>query len=194
MKSTFVIAGILMILTAGMLAGCGRGDSGESGNSGGDSVDNGLDTSNDILDVADYTVPEEYVVAEEKSSPEKVFYINKDDDTNRDDDDSIPDNISIEVGTNSYAKDDHESFRQAIVRQLAMQAEGSAQIQGSGSTSDQGEILYTFVLEGDDCITTQYYLVGDKRYCLVHETNFTGNADVDDAAESIANSFRWKSE
>ena len=36
------------------------------------------------------------------------------------------------------------------------------------------------------------YVVGDYKYVLVYETNFSGNKDIDDAAYTIAYTFEWK--
>ena len=183
MKKKLVITGIL-ILTVTMLTGCG------SMNSSGNDLGKDLAVSNDILDVADYTIPEDYVLAEEQSTPDKVFYVHKDDK------EEIPDNISIEVGTNSYALTEHEEFRDAIMFQLEMQAdESGAEVEVSDPiTTKNGELLYSFVMDGSDGVTSQHYLVGDKRYCLIHETNWTGNPKLDEATESIVQSFKWKEE
>ena len=45
--------------------------------------------------------------------------------------------------------------------------------------------------EKDD-ITTASSIVGDYKYVLVYETNFSGNKDIDDAAYTIAYTFEWK--
>ena len=53
--------------------------------------------------------------------------------------DEQPDNISIEVGTNRYSAEDHMNFRDAIVRQLTMQASSvGAELTGEGHLYSPG--------------------------------------------------------
>ena len=52
------------------------------------------------------------------------------------------------------------------------------------------EMLYT--KDNDKTVATQYYVVGDYKYVLVYETNFSGNEDIDNAAYTIAYTFEWK--
>lgn len=106
--------------------------------------------------------------------------------------DEMPDNISIEVGTNKYNADEHEKFRDAIVQQLTMQLQGvDATLTGDGTYTKQNDILYIFTISEEDVVTKQYYIVGDKRYCLIHLTNFTGSENADNAAQAMADSFVW---
>ena len=58
-------------------------------------------------------------------------------------------------------------------------------------------ILYTFIIQDDQSnsknVTKQYYIVGDYKYVLVHETIWDGNsADSDETAKYIIDSFKWK--
>ena len=62
---------------------------------------------------------------------------------------------------------------------------------GDGSFTDQDYILYTFTITEEDMVTTQFYIVGDQRYCLVHLTNFTGSEAATEAAKAIVDSFVW---
>ena len=39
--------------------------------------------------------------------------------------------------------------------------------------------------------TRQYYVVGEKKYALIHLTNFSGSEETDAAAERMATSFCW---
>lgn len=64
-----------------------------------------------------WTVPEGWVKAERYSTEDKIFYVEE-----GCEEDEQPDNISIEVGTNRYGAEEHMKFRDAIVRQLTMQA------------------------------------------------------------------------
>ena len=134
-----------------------------------------------------YTVPDGWVEAEKYSLADKIFYVEE-----GHEDDGQPDNISIEVGTNRYSEEDHESFREAILRQLYAQISGlDASLTGSGTYTEQDYVLYIFTISEEDVVTTQYYIVGDKRHCLIHLTNFTGSESADEAARSMADSFVW---
>ena len=134
-----------------------------------------------------YTVPDGWVRAEQYSTKNKIFYVEE-----GHEEEEMPDNISIEIGTNRYSLEEHEQFRNAIVRQLSMQISGSdAQVTGSGSITAQDYILYIFTISEEEIVTKQYYIVDDKRYCLIHLTNFTGSERVDDAAKALADSFVW---
>ncbi len=134
-----------------------------------------------------YTVPDGWVKVEQYSSADKFFYV---EDGHENDD--TPDNISIEVGTNRYSEEEHEDFRNAIVRQLTMQLQGvSADVTGDGTHTDQDYIVYIFTISEEDVVTKQYYIVGDQRYCLIHLTNFTGSESAVEAAQAMVDSFVW---
>lgn len=135
-----------------------------------------------------WTVPEGWVKAEQYSTENKIFYVEE-----GHEEDEQPDNISIEVGTNRYSAEDHMSFRDAIVRQLTMQA-GSvgAELTGEGTFTAQEDVLYIFTIREEAVVTKQFYIVGDQRYCLVHLTNFTGSESAEEAARAIADSFAWE--
>ena len=135
-----------------------------------------------------WTVPEGWVKAERYSTEDKIFYVEE-----GHEEDEQPDNISIEVGTNRYGTEDHLKFRDAIVRQLTMQA-GSvgAELTGEGTFTDQEDVLYIFAISEEDVVTKQFYIVGDQRYCLVHLTSFTGSESAEEAARAMADSFIWE--
>lgn len=136
-----------------------------------------------------YSIPSTWAKHEGHSSSVKYFFTNKKDRNN-----SLPNNISVEQGTNKYSKDNHIMFRQAIMSQLSMQTRGmKATIKGGGGTTKKGYPLYTFIIEYDNQKTVQSYIVGDYKYVLVHETIFRGDGkDCDNAAREIINSFEWK--
>ena len=134
-----------------------------------------------------YTVPDGWVKVEQYSSADKFFYVE-----DGHENDETPDNISIEVGTNRYSEEEHEDFRNAIVRQLTMQLQGvSADVTGDGTHTDQDYIVYIFTISEEDVVTKQYYIVGDQRYCLIHLTNFTGSESAVEAAQAMVDSFVW---
>ena len=126
---------------------------------------------------------------ERYSTENKIFYAEE-----GHEDEEMPDNISIEVGTNRYGADEHEKFREAILRQLAVQLQSvDAELTGDGTFTEQDYVVYIFTISQEDVVTKQYYIVGDQRYCLVHLTNFTGSESVDEAARAMADSFVWDS-
>ena len=132
-------------------------------------------------------MPDGWVKMEKYSTKDKVFYAQEGHEN-----DKQPDNISVEAGTNRYGADEHEKFRDAIVRQLAMQMQGlDAELTGTGTFTARGDILYIFTISEKDVVTRQFYIVGDRRYCLIHLTNFTGSERADDAARAMADSFVW---
>lgn len=123
----------------------------------------------------------------EYSTENKIFYAGE-----GHEDDELPDNISIEVGTNRYSVDEHEKFRDAIVRQFTIQLRGiDAELTGDGTYTEQDYIVYIFTISEKDVVIKQYYIVGDQRYCMIHLTNFTGSESANEAARAMADSFVW---
>lgn len=122
------------------------------------------------------------------STDAKPFFVPADYDGN-----GIPDNISVEYGTNHYSKDDPISFGQAITAQLAQQVQGHAtgEITASGITSDMGDPVLVFHIPTENSQITQYYICGDHEHILVYETNFTGSSECDEVAKAIVNTFEW---
>ncbi len=135
-----------------------------------------------------FTIPDTWVKRDDHSTLSKYFFANKNDKN------EVPNNISVECLPNSYAAEDHMSFRTAIQYQLMQQASAYGYtLTSNGSTTDTGNIVYTFNLEGENERITQYYIVGEKKYVLVHETVWRGDGkDADEAARRIVNTFKWK--
>ena len=108
----------------------------------------------------------------------------------------MPNNISVNTGTNKYAENEHEKFRTAILNQIAMQVGDSENIKinANGSNTENGYIVYTFSIQEPDVETIQHYIVGDYKYVLVHETIFdnTEKEETDNVAKEIINTFKWK--
>lgn len=123
-----------------------------------------------------------------QSTESKPFFVSDDYDGV-----GVPDNISVEYGTNRYSKDDPISFGQAIAAQLAQQSQGqtTGEITATGITSDMGDPVLVFNIPMEDCQITQYYICGDHEYIFVHETNFSGSTECDEAAKTIINTFEW---
>ena len=135
-----------------------------------------------------FDVPDGWVVADAHSSQDKVFYVEAGDENA-----PMPDNVSVNYGTNRYAKDDHESFRQAILRQLGAQTSGAdVGITGSGEHTPAGDVLYVITVEEEDCTTTFCYVVGDYEFCLFQATDFDGSTAAANAARAMANTFSWQ--
>ena len=135
-----------------------------------------------------YTVPDGWVKAKEHSTSEFIFYTREGETQ-----DAQPDNISINVGGNLYSLEESGAFLDAIMRQLAMQAEAAdADLTGSGSITEQGYTLLTFTIEGTDGTKAeQHYIVKDYGYCLIYATSFSGSEEVFDVAKSMVDSFVW---
>lgn len=138
-----------------------------------------------------YSVPRNAVLRKDHSNYRKLFFVKSIDKNN-----SMPNNISVEGGTNKYSKEEHELFKKAILNQLYMQSSrhSGAQITASGSKTKNGDILYTFNMKDSNTLTRQYYIVGDYKYVLVHETILNGEEDraLDNMAKYIINTFRWE--
>lgn len=193
---------IIALLTVMLfLSGCGSGKgqpaqtaaeppgSSASSQSEGDASEDQKQAENDIIP-GSYTVPEGWVKAEEHSTDTHVFYVEE-----GHEDDAMPDNISINAGRNRYSLDEHEQFRTAINQQLLMQLDGTdAELNGSGTYTQQGDPLYIFTISEGGIVTTQYYIVRDHGFCLIHLTNFSGSENSENAARTMADSFVWNSE
>ncbi len=137
-----------------------------------------------------YTVPDGWVKSDEHSSANMVFYVEE-----GHEEDELPDNISISVGANRYSAEEHTKFKDAIMKQLQMQLNGTdAQLEGSGSNTEQGNVVYTFTIDDGAAVTKQYYIVKDYEFCLVQLTNFTGSDSAYQAAQTIVDSFVWDAE
>lgn len=167
--------------TQGKLEDSGRGRNGEQ------AENQSLGTERGTEFPGSYTVPEGWVKSENYSTDEKFFYVKE-----GCEEDALPDNISINVGVNRYSSEEHAQFREAILQQLLMQLKGiDAELTGNGSNTEQGYVLYTFSIDEGDVVTTQYYIVKDYGYCLVHLTNYSGSESTDEAAKTIVDSFIW---
>ncbi len=123
------------------------------------------------------------------STANKIFYVLEKDKYNK-----LPDNISVELGTNYYSKENHLKFKSAIQSQLYRQVGSDAKIVGTGMDTSKGNVVYKFFITkaSDNTEVTQYYIVGDYKFVLVHETNFSRNPDLNIAAYNIVDTFEWK--
>lgn len=136
-----------------------------------------------------YVVGNGWIESKSHSKNEKYFYVKDGQDNEK-----KPNNISINEGKNKYKKSEHELFKKAIYAQIVRQASGvDSKVLANGSTSDNGEIVYTFVIEGSDSVVKQYYIVGENTYILVHETIWDKGEEkaIDEIANKMVNTFKW---
>ena len=135
-----------------------------------------------------YPLPAGFVVSEKHSTPSKTFFVRAGEENA-----PLPDNISINKGINRFSADQHEQFSHAIAEKLASQIEGAegVEISAGAEVTLEGDVVYIFEIKEDRSVTTQYYIVGENSYVLIHETNFTGSEDVDEAAKEMALGFSW---
>jgi hypothetical protein len=142
-----------------------------------------------------FSIPEDWVEIAKYSKNDKYFYSHDSEEISID-----MTNISIEMGSNRYALEDHMTFRYAILRQLLMQSAGveGSEVSGSGTFTKHDDPLYIFTIKhkdryGDGDVTTiQYYIVGDKKHILIHVTDFHNNiTNANEVAKFIVDSFVW---
>lgn len=138
-----------------------------------------------------YKVEDGWIEDRKHSSNNKFFYV-----LNGTEKESKPNNISINQGKNKYSEDEHMNFRDAIVRQLSYQIKGrnDIELKANGSYTDNDYVVYTFEIyeENKDITTTQYYIVGDYKYVLIHETVHGTSIETDEVAKTMVNTFKWK--
>lgn len=112
--------------------------------------------------------------------------------------DRNPNNIAVNHGESNYDEDEHEEFREAIMRDLGRQIQDAgidAEITGSGITTDNDLTAYRFEIESDDNLTVMWYIVGDREYVQVSAAIWDEDEAEDDGildvAEGIVDSFEW---
>lgn len=141
-------------------------------------------------DFGTYRVSANWVENDTYSSQGKYFYFPEGVDAQAQ---TKANNISIHQGTNKYALEDHMQFKTAITSQLAQQVPKDVLVNGYGFTSENGDIVYAFEIDDPSGIkTTQYYIVGDYKFILVHETTWDDATEEADAvAKAMVESFTW---
>ena len=169
---------LIIILALTLLAGCGVTSDESSGSAENNSVE-----SSSIE-----TVEPSSGDSNPQSTDAKPFFVPEDYDGV-----GIPDNISVEYGTNRYSKDDTAAFGEAILAQLSQQTGGNltGDITAAGITSDKGEPVLVFNFSTEDRQITQYYICGDQEHILIYETNISSSSECDEAAQTIMNTFEW---
>lgn len=145
-------------------------------------------------DFGSYIVANNWIESQSHSTANKFFYI-KD---QKAENEEKPNNISINMETNKYSSEEHEKFKTAILKQLSMQISNSndLKINANGSyTEDNNYVVYEFDIyeEKENVTTKQFYIVGDYKYVLVHETIYDQtDKDIDNVAKKMVDSFKWK--
>ncbi len=139
-----------------------------------------------------YVVSNNWIESKEHSNNSKFFYVASEEER-----EERPNNISVNVGTNKYSSSEHEKFRDAILLQLSYQISDSSDctINANSFTKDNNYVVYEFDIfeKSDNIMTKQFYIVGDYKYVLVHETVYDFPSDeVDGVAKRIVDSFEWK--
>jgi hypothetical protein len=135
-----------------------------------------------------YKIADGWETSDKYSTDQKTFYL-REGETDMDQ----PDNISVEQGTNRYSAENVMGFKDAIMRQMGHMTKGQKvdEIKGRGYTTDKKVKVLMIQMIDDESVTTQYYLCGDYRYVLIHETNYSGAEDADEAAKEMVESFEW---
>ena len=123
------------------------------------------------------------------SRDEKYVYVKKGTD-NKDE----FNNFVVGSGESDYSEEEYEQFEKAILQQLSSKIGqlDNATLKGTAGTTDQGYTLLTFAItESNGTVTTQYYIIGEKKYCLIQETNYDKSEECDDATMEAVSSFTW---
>ena len=142
-------------------------------------------------DFGTYEIPADWVESVAHSTNSKFFYVKEGEEN-----ENRPNNISVNEGTNKYSESEHEKFRMAILKQLSMQIgrNEDVKLNANGSNTKNGYLVYTFSIKDGNTTTTQYYIIGEYKYVLVHETTFGNSTETDNAAQKIIDTFKWKEE
>lgn len=142
-------------------------------------------------DFGTYEIPADWVESVAHSTNSKFFYVKEGEEN-----ENRPNNISVNEGTNKYSESEHEKFRMSILKQLSMQIgrNEDVKLNANGSNTKNGYLVYTFSIKDGNTTTTQYYIVGEYKYVLVHETTFGNSTETDNAAQKIIDTFKWKEE
>lgn len=138
-----------------------------------------------------YKVADGWIESKAYSTNNKFFYIKSEDEKK-----STPNNISINESKSRYALSDHETFRIAVLNSISMQmgTREDVTINANGSYTDNGYMLYTFIIyeEDEDITTVQYYILEDYKFVIIQETAFGDTTEIDEVAKEMVNTFKWK--
>ena len=127
MKKILLLLGVLLLVT-----GCSLGTNTNKNEEKTFKLDN----------YGSFTISDNYMIRYDHSTHDKLFFVDK-----KDEHSSRPNNISTNGGTNYYAKGEVLRFKDAITYQMTNQAKAyKAQLNGSGSKTDQGYDVLTFIM------------------------------------------------
>ena len=138
----------------------------------------------------EFYVSSKWGESQEHSTDDVFFYVKEGTEKQRQ-----PDNIAVSIGKNPYSKEESESFKEAIKKQISEQLSGYSNVTMTASGFQSGDnTVYLFTVEENDTglITNQFYIVGEKKYCLVQESNFDKSEECDEVTKSLVESFKWK--
>lgn len=146
-----------------------------------------------------YYEPEEMRIVPElsemegKSLAEKRYYIGKD--VEKSDENRIS-NVSVEFVPHEYTKDESLLLQDSITASINSQVEKmgeKAEISISGTNTEKGYDLFVYIITMPDMEARMYYILGDKKVCLVNASAYTDNSPeiIFDSALDIVNSFTW---
>lgn len=142
-------------------------------------------------DFGSYTIAVGWVENKEHSTKDNFFYVKEGTEN-----EMQPNNIAVGIGKNSYSADEHEQFKDAIMRQMAIQIANSegVTLTAAGMNTANGDVVYLFTITEEDTgiVTNQYYIVGEKKYCLIQETNFDESTESNEVAIKIVDTFKWE--
>ena len=143
-----------------------------------------------IKTFGEYCVSKQWIENKEHSTDDMFFYVKEGTEKQRQ-----PDNIAVTIGENKYSKEESERFKEAIQQQISEQLSGYSDVTLTASGFQSGDnTVYLFTVAENDTglITNQYYIVGEKKYCLVQESNFDKSEECDEVTKSLVESFKWK--
>lgn len=103
--------------------------------------------------------------------------------------------ITMHSNIDPYSIKEHRLFRNAIIAQIQKKLElfSNPEVYAYGKYTSKNLVMYVFKIKEDTGVeTTQYYIIGEKRFCLVQTINYDHNNEIDKVAEDIADSFEWE--
>ena len=160
------------------------------------SVDNdGFTTMEDgrYFEPAEIRIAPELSEMEGKSLAEKRYYIDKD--VEKSDGNRVS-NISVEIVPHEYTQDESLLLRDSITASINSQIEKmdeKAEVSISGTDTEKGYDLFVYIITLPDMEARMYYILGDKKVCLVNASAYTDNNPeiIFDSALDIVNSLTW---
>lgn len=108
------------------------------------------------------------------------------------------DNFAVEVEESDYTPEQADQFLEDMQQQIEDnmdEQDENLTLDTQQGTTDTGNTYVSFTLTTDDGQkTTQYYILGDGRQCLIQASNFDGSEEADRAFQTALDTFEWASE